>query len=282
MFNKGTKSGTLNLIRSAISFFTQNTFVNLGKNPMISRCFRYFYKNRPIFPRYFTTWDVGKVLKFLSTWHPPEKLTMKQITLKTVALIALTSSDRAQTIHELNINHLNYVSQGLEFNIPCLLKHSQKGRPARKVLCVEWDKPELNVCKYVEYYLKKTFKFRFKAVSLGKEKPNQFFLSHRTGKPVKRASISRWIRQVLDYSGIDTTTFKAGSTRSASASAANRLGATPNQILNQGDWTNLGTFNKFYNKSLNDTPVGKLILSASNCKLNLNKMNKINNKINNI
>ena len=282
MFNKGTKSGTLNLIRSAISFFTQNTFVNLGKNPMISRCFRYFYKNRPIFPRYFTTWDVGKVLKFLSTWHPPEKLTMKQITLKTVALIALTSSDRAQTIHELNINHLNYVSQGLEFNIPCLLKHSQKGRPARKVLCVEWDKPELNVCKYVEYYLKKTFKFRFKAVTLGKEKPNQFFLSHRTGKPVKRASISRWIRQVLDYSGIDTTTFKAGSTRSASASAANRLGATPNQILNQGDWTNLGTFNKFYNKSLNDTPVGKLILSASNCKLNLNKINKINNKINNI
>ena len=279
MFNKGTKSGTLNLIRSAISFFTQNTFVNLGKNPMISRCFRYFYKNRPIFPRYFTTWDVGKVLKFLATWHPPENLTMKQITLKTVALIALTSSDRAQTIHELNINHLNYVSQGLEFNIPCLLKHSQKGRPARKVLCVEWDKPELNVCKYVEYYLKKTFKFRFKAVTLGKEKHNQFFLSHRTGKPVKRASISRWIRQVLDYSGIDTTTFKAGSTRSASASAANRLGATPNQILNQGDWTNLGTFNKFYNKSLNDSPVGKLILSASNCKLNLNKKSIIcNNK----
>ena len=266
MFEMGTKTGTLNTIRSALSFFTQNSSLNLGKNPIVSRCFRYFYKTRPTFPRYLVTWDVGKVLNFLATWHPAQSLSMRQLTLKTVALIALTSSDRAQTIHALNVDHLNYVSQGLEFNVPSLLKHSREGRPARKVLCVEWDAPELNVCHYVEFYLKKTFKFRLKAVKLGKEKPSQFFLSHRTGKPVKRASISRWIRQVLVYSGIDVTTFKAGSTRSASTSAASRLGASPDQILKQGDWSNLGTYSRYYNKSLNDSPVGKLILSAAQCK----------------
>ena len=253
----------LNTIRSALSFFTQNSSLNLGTNTTVSRLFRYFYKELPIFPRYMVTWDVGKVFKFLAAWHPHSSLSLKQLTLKTVTLIALTSSDRAQTIHALDIHNLNYVAQGLEFNIPSILKHSRKGRPSRRVLCVEWDAAELNVCKYVEAYIAKTFKFRLKAVNLGKEKPSQLFLSHRTGKPVKRASISRWIREVLSLSGIDITTFKAGSTRSASTSAAARFGASPEQIIKQGDWSNLGTYQRFYNRDLNDSPVGKLILSAS-------------------
>ena len=83
---------------------------------------------------------------------------------------------------------------------------------------------------------------------------------------MKRASISRWIREVLALSGIDMTTFGAGSTRSASVSAAARCGASPAQIMKQGDWTNLGTYQRFYNKVLADTPVGRLILSGSQCK----------------
>ena len=257
----------MNTIRSALAFFTQGSAVVLAKDPDVSKLFRYFYRVRPSFSRYNVTWDVGIVLRFLANWHPPETLSMRQLTLKTVMLIALTSSDRAQTLHALDIQYLNYVAQGLEFLVPSLLKHSRRGRPARRVLCVKWDDPALNVCSYVEFYLRKTFKFRLKAVNSGKEKPTQFFLSHRTGQPVKRASISRWIRQVLSLSGIDITTFKAGSTRSASVSAAARFGASAEQILNQGDWSNLGTYKRFYNKPLNDSSVGQLILSSSTSEL---------------
>ena len=265
----GIKSVVLNSVRSALSFFTQNSSLDLGNNPVVARCFKSFYRMRPEFPRYLVTWDVGTVLHFLARWHPPQDLSMKQLTLKTVTLIALTSSDRAQTIHALDINHLNYLGngKGMEFLVPVLLKHSRKGNPAKKVLCVEWDAPELNVCKYVESYLWRTFKYRWKAVRLGKEKPTQFFLSHRNGKPVKRASISRWIREVLSLSGIDVTTFKAGSSRSASSSAEARCGASPQQIVKHGDWSNLGTYQRFYNRELIDTPVGRLILSTSQCKL---------------
>ena len=73
---------------------------------------------------------------------------------------------------------------------------------------------------------------------------------------MKRASISRWIREVLALSGIDMSTFGAGSTRSASVSAAARCGASPAQIMKQGDWTNLGTYQRFYDKVLADTPRG--------------------------
>ena len=261
----GINSGSLNSIRSAISFFTQNSSLDLGNNPVVARCFKSFYRMRPQFPRYMVTWDVGIVLRFLAAWHPPETLSLKQLTLKTVSLIALTASDRAQTIHSIDINHMHFGPKGLECHIPTILKHSRRGRPARTILCVSWDAPELDVCEYVNRYLTKTFKFRLKAVRLGKDKPKQLFLSHRTGKPVERATISRWIREVLALSGIDITTFKAGSTRSASASAAARCGASPEQIIKLGDWTNLGTYQKYYNKQLNDTPVGRLILS-SQCK----------------
>ena len=266
LFDMGIKSGSLNSIRSAISFFTQNSSLDLGNHPVVTRCFKSFYRMRPQFPRYMVTWDVGKVLNFLAAWHPPEELSMKQLTLKTVSLIALTASDRAQTIHSINIDHMHFGPKGLECHIPTILKHSRRGKPARTVLCVTWDAPELDVCEYVHIYLRKTFKFRLKAVRLGKNKPTQLFLSHRTGKPVERASISRWIREVLCLSGIDVTTFKAGSTRSASSSAAARCGASPQQIVKHGDWSNLGTYQRFYNRELIDTPVGRLILSTSQCK----------------
>ena len=101
---------------------------------------------------------------------------------------------------------------------------------------------------------------------MGKDKPLQLFLSFRTGAPVQRASISRWVREVLSLSGIDVSTFGPGSTRSASTSAARRKGASPDQIVRQGDWSNLGTYQRFYDRELADTPVGRLILASDDCE----------------
>ena len=271
LFNLGTKSGMLNSIRSAISFFTQHSSLNLGSDMTVSRLFKFFYKERPMFPRYLVTWDVGKLLKFLAAWHPVNSISLKQLTLKTVALIALTSSDRAQTLHLMDVELIHTTPQGdLEFEIPALLKTRKgapkRGLPPKKVVCVSWDAAELDVAGYVAAYSRKAFKFRMRAVNKGLPKPTQFFLSHKTGKPVQRATISRWLRQVMELSGIDISTFKPGSTRGASSSMARRQGATPDQILKHGDWSNLGTYQKYYNRDLEQVPVGKLILRSSQCE----------------
>ena len=68
----------------------------------------------------------------------------------------------------------------------------------------------------------------------------------------------------MKLSGIDTSTFLPGSTRGASASAAARRGALISQILGAGDWTNLGTYQRFYKRQVDDTPVGRLILEEAN------------------
>ena len=263
---KDLSSGALNRIRSSISFFLQYDFPGLGNQMPVVRLFNYFYKARPNQPRYRVTWDVGVVLRFLAQWHPMEALSLKQLTLKTVMLVALTSSDRAQTLHALRTDQVELTDDGLVFVVFTRLKHTKPGSPASTVTCVEWDAPELNVAEYVLYYMRRTLKFRRKAWKYERKDVKQLFLSHRTGKPVLRASISRWIREVMDMAGIDIASFAPHSARGASISEATRRGATASQILAQGNWKNLGTYQRYYNREVSDTPIGRMILQASLCE----------------
>ena len=152
----------------------------------------------------------------------------------------------------------------MEFIIFDILKTSRKGRPARVVKCVSWDAPELDVSLYVHKYMEKTLALRLKAFRKGLGKPNQLFLSHKTGLPVAKGTISRWLKKVLSLSGINTNMFSGGSTRGASTSAAARRGASVSQILGAGDWTKLTTYKRFYKREREDTPVGRLILEEAN------------------
>ena len=65
-------------------------------------------------------------------------------------------------------------------------------------------------------------------------------------------------------SGINTNIFLPGSTRGSSISAAARRGASFSKILSAGDWSNLGTYQRFYQRPVDDTPVGRLILEEAN------------------
>lgn len=84
---------------------------------------------------------MGKLLNFLAQWHPANSISLKKLTLKTVALISLTSSDRAQTFHLLDVEMIHIIDNiGLEFEVPALLKTREgvpkRGLPPKKVKCV--------------------------------------------------------------------------------------------------------------------------------------------------
>ena len=67
----------------------------------------------------------------------------------------------------------------------------------------------------------------------------------------------------MKLAGIDTAIFLPGSTRGSSISAAARRGASIPNILKAGSWSNLGTYQRFYQREIDDTPTGRLILEAS-------------------
>ena len=94
----------------------------IGEDIRVKRLFRFFWKRRPRFPRYLVTWEIGKVLRILATWHPIEKLPIKELTLKTVFLVAVTSSDRGQTLEKIDIENGEITDDGIYFPIYALFK----------------------------------------------------------------------------------------------------------------------------------------------------------------
>ena len=192
-------------------------------------------------------------------WHPSSELSLEQLTLKTISLVAVTSSDRAQTLEAIDINHSDFKEDGVRFPIYSLLKNSKKNKPVKVVRCIRSKEPSLDVCEYVSTYMTRTYKFRLRAVESGLPKPRQLFLSFHTGKPIKRATISKYLVQAMELAGIDVATFKAHTTRGILPSLMSSQGYSAHKIISQGDWSNVSTFEKHYNRVPDDSPAGILI-----------------------
>lgn len=78
--------------------------------------------------------------------------------------------------------------------------------------------------------------------------------------PVATSSISRWLKDVMNLSGINTEAFSGHSTRSGSVTKAQIGGASVFDIVKCGHWSNSSTFQKFYHKEVIDS--GKKIQKA--------------------
>ena len=65
---------------------------------------------------------------------------------------------------------------------------------------------------------------------------------------VSSATIARWIKVVLEQSGIDTKAFTAHSTGSASTSAAKAQGVSLAEVLSIAEWSRSSTFERFYRR----------------------------------
>ena len=164
---------------------------------------------------------------------------MKTLTLKVIALIALTSSDRGQTLHLCSTKDIVFSDNKIEIVIKDKVKTSRKFLKSTIVTCVSSDIVELDVVKTLTHYLERTSQHRN-----GSEK---LFISWKTFKPVCKQTLARWLTLVLKIAKIDTSIFKAHSFRGASLSHAYSKGASINQIVAAGNWTNASTFFRFYN-----------------------------------
>ncbi|VEN52736.1 unnamed protein product, partial [Callosobruchus maculatus] len=79
-------------------------------------------------------------------------------------------------------------------------------------------------------------------------------LNRQGPKPFRQATkqtLSRWVKETLRLSGVDTSIFKAHSTRHAASSAALRLGVSIDTILQTAGWSEKSSvFANFYNRPL--------------------------------
>lgn len=228
----------------------------MGENVLITRFMRGVFNSRPTLPRYCMVWDVSVVLKYLTTLSPCRDLTLQLLTLKLVTLCALTTGQRCQTIHSLDLDKCVITRTKAVFEVHSLLKHSTPKRRNNTVIVPAYPEDRrLCVVTYLNEYIKRSKPFR---------KSSKLFISFmKPHAPVSKDTISRWIKLTLNKAGIDTKIFKAHSTRAASTSAVRR-DVDISIILQSAGWSKASTFAKFYNKPVNkdsDIAFGTAVLA---------------------
>ena len=244
LYQSNCSYSTLNSARSALStvvILPGN--ISVGSHPLVARFLRGAFQTRPALPRYTSIWDVKVVLSFLKTLSPASNLTLRDLTLKLKMLIMLVSGQRIQTIQLLSLDNMKVRTSTVEFMMPCKVKQTKPGRHISNVIFKAYA-PDRRLCvyNYLKTYLEVTQPLR---------NQTQLLISFtRPHKAVSRDTISRWLKEVLSKSGIDTKLFTAYSTRAASLSAAKAKDTPMDIILSAGGWSNASTFAKYYNKAI--------------------------------
>ena len=72
--------------------------VSIGQHPLVSRLLKGAFQSCPPLSRYQGTWDVSVVLYHIGEYQLGQSLTLKQLSLRTVMLLALTRPSRSADI----------------------------------------------------------------------------------------------------------------------------------------------------------------------------------------
>ena len=119
----------MNSYRSAVSVTIEAvTGYSLRAHRLVSRFMKGVFMARPPQPKYCVTWDVRVVTNYLKTLSLYSSLTLKNLTLKLIALIALVTAQRCQSLCSLRLDSLTVTSNTTVFTINDRLKNSRPGK----------------------------------------------------------------------------------------------------------------------------------------------------------
>jgi integrase len=219
--------------------------IKFGSHPDVSLFLRGAYNLNPPPMRYAKIWSADTVLDFLKTIGPAHKISLKELSLKTSMLLLLVSGQRGEALLKLRLDQMDISDNAYTFTID-RLKQSRQGYltpqlkfqkfPANRRLCIY---------QYLSIYIDRTHHLRGSTQELlvSFQKPHH---------AISRDTLSRWIKSIMAAAGIDISIFKSHSTRSASTSAAERGGATLQEILITAGWSQESTFSRYYKKPIID------------------------------
>ena len=239
---KGLSYSTIASHRASVGgFFDNFTKGNLSSSNIVTRFMKGLFRRNPPKPKYSSTWEVAKVLDYITTLGPNATLSLRDLTLKLVFLLAICSPRRVSEIRAFSLDSLQRESDRWTFFLNYRNKNRSSGPAHRAQYESFLSNPILCPVQCLVDYIRATADNRTS---------QSLLLSYKTFKPVTTATIGRWVKLVLQLAGIEGH-FSAHSTRSASTSSAFKAGASLSDILQAACWSKKGsTFEKFYHKDI--------------------------------
>ena len=130
--------------------------LNFDKSVIIARFMKGVFNVRLPLPRYSVTWDVGKIIQYMSSLFPLDELSLKMLTLKLVALLALSTAQRAQTLVNLHLNKMIMKTNQITFYICSLMKTSKVGQTGQTIMINKFNKPEVCPVLTLRHFINRT------------------------------------------------------------------------------------------------------------------------------
>ena len=245
LFELGFEYNTIAGYRSSLSAFHEPiNGVKIGEHPRVSSLLTGIFNTKPPKAKYNFVWDIDVVLKYLISLPEDDQLSDKLLTLKLASLLGISAASRASEICNLNIEFLTKHTTEYSFQFSSLSKTWRKGKARPEIKFKKFSsKPKICICAVIDSYLKRSAKWR--------KNETQLLLSFvNPHKPVKVKTVSRWLVETMQLSGIDVNIFKGHSVRSASTSKAASLGVPLVEIIKRGLWASDTMFKNVYNKPI--------------------------------
>ena len=173
-----------------------------------------------------------------------------QLTLETAALLTILGGRRIHTLHIVSVIHMDQSPDKVIFHIIGLTKCSKPTRPNQPIIYRAYAEDELLCpvkCMCLCIYLTE----RSKTIT---QNFTEFFITFgKPHHPASKDTLARWVKEVMENSGIDTEIFKPHSASVASTSAAYKVDMPLQEVLKKGQWANVGTFFKYYFRKIKDS-----------------------------
>ena len=266
MLKKGKSYYTIRARVCAIAYFHPgHTFKgNLGTHPMIQSFVAGAKRKFPPLRDKFPSWDLPTVLKALMEhpFEPIQELSLAQLTLKTIFLVAVCSARRVGELQALDCRP-PYCSLGAG---GVVLKTHSSFRPKIPSIAniekaieftpygIDEDGKELSertlcVARALEFYIAATRDIR---------QTNQLFVTYKAGDQGRAASkitMAGWLKKAIqDCYELQNLPIpqgiKAHSTRHTSTSWADLKAIAVLDICQQASWATPNTFIKHYKLNL--------------------------------
>lgn len=214
----------------------------IGQHPLVKSLMSGCYNINPPKPKYNSIWDPELVVRFVSMLGENSRLSIKDLSLKTVTLVALASLLRVSEIAAISTDSLIFSESGVKFFLSKPRKAQHNGA-LQEVFISRLQKDLCCPVCALESYIERTVNSR--AVSA----PAHVFIALVSPfREVSSNTISRWIKCFIGSAGVDTSVFSAHSTRGAAASKAATSGLSIDAILHAGCWAAESTFSRFYRR----------------------------------
>ena len=216
--------------------------MEIGKHPLVSWVLKGVFNERPPRPKYALVWNVDQVLSIFRKDGDSTSLSLQDLTIKTAMLLALTHPCRGADLAELDLRNRSYVQKGVVFQPSHLSKQSCPSHHNINFFFPKYEEDK-HLCpvEALRAYEERSLPFHN---NVGENCIFRSFIGKHG--PVTSSTIARWIKLCLQKAGVDTSKFKAHSTRAAAATKAAMSGLTVDEIMKAADWSSEGVFQKFY------------------------------------